>query len=93
MVTPVTLPCYLKISQSENYAGVDHTPYDPPSLTWPSKYFAETLRGVQGFGEHEPHILFSWPCNNLTVHWAHGLVFGNRLTPSSDWIIVLGEML
>lgn len=46
MLTPVTLPCYPSIHQSENCAQADHL---FPSLTWPLKCLPETNQEVWAF--------------------------------------------
>ena len=48
MLTPVTPPCYLTISQSEKCTQVDHIPCDP-SPSWPLKCFAKPLGGLKVF--------------------------------------------
>ena len=51
MLTPMTSPCPLTISHSENCAQADHL----------KKRFAGTLQGVWAQTTH----LLEWPCNEL----------------------------
>ena len=53
----------LNISQSENCAGADHIPWEPPSLGWPLKtlcwHFGKFRIGGQAWSTH----LLVWPCD------------------------------
>ena len=45
MLTPVTLPCYLTINQSENCAKADHIPWGSPPSLGLQNCFAEGFPG------------------------------------------------
>ena len=58
MLSPVTLPCYLTINQSENCAQADHIPWNAlPHLAFKNVL----LKPMREFGvlEHEPPILLA----------------------------------
>ena len=63
MLTPVTPPCYLTISQSENCAQADHRPASPlPHLAFKSALL-KPFPGARGFLGHEPPGVLAWPCS------------------------------
>ena len=71
MSTPVTLPCYLPISQSKRIVYWLITYPGVPLLPCLWKCFAETLQEFRGF-EHEPPFLFVLaPCNKHCTFFHH----------------------
>ena len=63
MLSPVTPPSYLTISQSENCARADHTPCDtPPShLAFKNALPKAFFQGARGFLGHEPPVPLHGP--------------------------------
>ena len=67
MLTPVTPPCYLTISQSENCAGADHIPCNPPPYLAFIYALPKPLGSSGFFLEHEPPISLHGPAINLSL--------------------------
>lgn len=74
MLTPVTLPCYLTINQSENCAQADHIPCDisPPH---PHHFASKSaLRSLGPLSITGCLTLFAWPFSarnsDVSVHLA-----------------------
>lgn len=67
MSIPVTQPCYLTISQSENCPEASHTLW-PTSSTWSLKELCWNPLGIlKIFGGPEPPTFFHSPTRNLSL--------------------------
>ena len=64
---PKTLPCYLTVNQSENYAQADHVPCDPLPHTVFKNPSLKALGEFRSF-ENELPVLLAWCPAMNSVH-------------------------